>query len=375
MNVRSVRRRFRPALTVVGTVATLLAVILLPDLDARSSGSLPTARAQNAAPTHDALSVRVVTVAAARGAANVALRASGTLQPARHAPLAFAVPGVVLDVARDEGDAIATGDVLARLDPVPFESAVTQARARVDYLEKSIERSRMLKEQRALSDEEFDAQTAELSGARAQLRLAQWNLERSVLRAPFDGHVLDRHVERGQVVAGGTPAYEVIELATLEVDAALPASDLPRIDMDGVVTLVVRDDPRLQATGRVANAPVRSDTRSGSVPLRITVDNTAQRLLPGMVVEARFASRGDDGGEELLVPLTAVRMDGQGAAVWRVTERGRVERVEVRLGPVRNDRVVIDAGVRAGDRLVDEAPDRLRDGDAVVALGAGEDGR
>jgi len=367
-------RRLRVLAPLFGAAVLLAAVVFFPALERGTGVTVAPALAQSRVAT-DALRVRIVTVERSEGGATSTLRASGTLQPARHAPLAFPVAGVVLDVDRDEGDALAADEVLARLDPIPFESAVAQARARVGYLEKSIERSRLLKEQRALSDEEFDAQTAELSGALAQLRLAEWNLERSVLRAPFAGYVLDRHVEVGQVVGGGTLAYEVIELATLEVEAGLPANDLPRIDLDGTVTLVARDDPRLRAVGRVEHAPVRSDTRSGSVPLRVAVDNTSGRLLPGMVVEASFPERSSASAAELLIPLTAVRIDDLGTSVWRVTEAGRAERVDVDLGPVRNDRVVIEAGLEAGDRIVDEAPDRLRDGDTVVALAAPEDGR
>lgn len=359
-------RRFRRSLSILAVLITTAAVTLGPGIGRHGAATVPSVLAQADGAEHDAVSVHIVEVESSRGARPDVLRASGTLQPARHAPIAFPVAGVVLEVAHDEGDAVAAGDVLARLDPVPFESAVARARASVDYLEKSTERSRLLKDQRALSEEEFDAQTAELDGARAQLRLARWNLERSALRAPFAGFVLARHVELGQVVGGGTPSYEIIELATLEVEAALAASDLTRIDLDGIVTLTVRDDPRLHATGRIEHAPVRSDARSGSVPLRVKVDNGAGHLLPGMVVEASFTVRAAASGEELLVPLTAVRLDDLGAAVWRVDGAGRVERVEVELGPVRNDRVVVE-GLRVGDRIVDEAPDRLRDGDSVIA--------
>lgn len=347
------------------------------------AGTVPSARADTGGPRTssgpvlaEAIAVRTIEVRAHRGDPSPhPLRASGTLRPRRELSLAFAVGGVVATVEADEGDSLARGAVFARLDPIPFEAAVDEAASRVAYLEKSLERSRTLREQKALSDEEFDAQTAELAGARAQLRRARWNLDRSVLRAPFDGVVLERHVEPGQVVAGGSPAGAFVELLVLELDAALPARDLASVDLGAPVTLVSRDDPRLRATGRVDHAPVSSDARSGSVPLRIVVDNTDRRLLPGMVVEAGFSSTDDSTRtSELRVPLTALRLDGEGQAVWRI-EDGRARRVAVRLGPVRGDAVVIEEGLSAGDLVVDEAPDRLRDGDAVVVADRREDGR
>lgn len=368
--------RLRVTLATAGLTLAVVAIVVLPRFGDGGASPAGTAIAQTPASRERAVSVRVVTVRARDAGPAAPLRATGTLQPARRAPLAFPVAGVVLEITREEGDTIGAGDVLARLDPIPFQTAVDQARAQVEYLEKSLARSRMLREQRALSDEEFDAQSAELSGARARLQLAEWNLERSVLRAPFAGFVSDRHVELGQVLGSGTPAYEVIELAELEVEAALPAGDLPRVDLERPVTIVAADDPRLRATGRIEHAPVRTDTRSGSVPLRVRVDNRDRSLLPGMVAEARFAAKNGPGATgELLVPLTAVRMDDLGAAVWRVSDDGTVTRVEVALGPVRDDDVVVTRGLSAGDRIVDEAPDRLRDGDPVVMLGQREDSR
>ncbi len=356
--------------------AAVAAVVVVPHL-ATGDQARREARAQAMPASDEAVRVQVYEVRAHAGPAPThALRASGTLEARRRVPLAFAVAGVVEELRHDDGDAVERGDALARLDPVPFESALERAESRVLYLEKSLARSRMLREQRALSDEEFDAQDAELTAARAELRLARWNLERSVLRAPFDGHVLTRHVERGQVVANGTPAFELIELRTLELDAALPASDLALVDLDGPVTLVARDDPRVRATGRIDHAPLRSDTRSGSVPLRVVVANDDRHLLPGMVVEATFGARAaDPTGEELRIPLSALRVDDLGQAVWRVTEDGRVERMDVELGPVRGDTVVVTDGLRAGDHIVDEAPDRLRAGDAVVAVNGGGEPR
>ncbi|HKK71763.1 MAG TPA: efflux RND transporter periplasmic adaptor subunit [Candidatus Krumholzibacteria bacterium] len=369
------RRVLSPAAILVALVVTLVAVPRFvtgpPDPSDGSAAARPTPSPE------DAVRVRIHEVRAHTGPASVhPLRASGTLEARRHAVLAFAVSGVVDAVLRDEGDEVTPGTALARLDPIPFESAVERAEARVDHLEKSLARSRRLLDQRALSDEEFDAQDAELTGARAELRLARWNLDRSVLRAPFAGHVLARHAEEGEVVGSGVPAFELIELRSLEVEAALPASDLSLVDLDGPVTLVARDDPRLRATGSVEHAPLQSDTRSGSVPLRLVVDNEHRRLLPGMVVQATFSPRPPTaGGEELRVPLSALRIDDQGQAVWRVDARGRVERVDVEVGPVRGDRVVITGGLRAGDRIVDEAPDRLRAGDAVVSVERGGEPR
>lgn len=369
--------RVRSLLIGVAALLVLVAIVFGPQLRHGSFTSQPAAAQvqEKDAPTAtpSAVRVRALTVhTQSRSLDNREIRASGTLEPRRQAPLAFAVGGVVTRLDGDEGSAVDAGAPLARLDRVPFESAVQQARARVDYLEKSLARSATLRAQKALSEEEFDAQEAELSGARAQLQMAEWNLDRSELRAPFDGHVVTRHLELGQVVAPGTPAFDFVELTTLEVDAALPATDLGGIDLDAAVVLISRDDPRIRAVGRVDHAPIRSDQRSGTIPVRVVVDNAERRLLPGMVVEVEFAPRTNvEGGSEIVVPLSALRLDDDGASVWRI-EGDRVQRIAVELGPVRGARVVVSEGLHDGDRIVDEAPDRLREGDVVETNAATE---
>lgn len=367
----------RPSLTITASAIALVTVVFGPQLWSGHSGPPSQAAHAQSAPAQSAPAAResaipvlVITVRPA-AASTGELRAVGTLRPRRHAPVAFAVAGVIGRLEVDEGVAVGEGTPLARLDTVPFTSAVQQAEARVRFLERSLERSENLHAQKALTDEELDAQRAELEATRAQLRLARWSLERAVLRAPFDGHVLVRHVELGQVVAAGTPAFEVAELTTLEFDAALAARDLGSLDATGPVLVISRDDPRLHARGRVDHAPLRSDQRSGSIPVRIVVENAERTLLPGMVVEARFTSRDTgENGPRVVVPLSALRVDDRGASVWRI-EDDRAHKIRVELGPVRGEQVLV-TGLRPGDLVVDEAPDRLREGDAVVVVSRAE---
>ncbi len=338
------------------TVSTLLLLSL------GACGGMPSAAAspdQSPAPR----ALRVVRAEALRDRASTSpLTADGTLRARRRATLSFAVDGVIAEWTFDEGQEVGAGEVLARLDPVPFETAVARAKARTDYLEKSLQRSRRLKDQKALSDEEFDGQEAEVRAARATLRLAQWRIDRSQLRAPFGGWVRRRLVESGEVVAPGAVAFEVIATDELEVDLAVAAGDLGSIDLDAAVQVVV---PGVgAATGRVDHPPLESDPRSGAVLLRVVVDNAQRSLLPGLVAQVEFTSPTSAEASRVVLPLSALRIGDDGASVWRI-EGGRIHRLKVQTGPVRGDWVEILAGIRAGDRVVDHAPDTLREGDAL----------
>jgi membrane fusion protein (multidrug efflux system) len=357
---RSARTTLRGILLVVIVALVVFGPQVLVDVS-RGDDDPPAAK--------DAITVRTVRVKArsvSDGRARV--RATGTLEPRRQVQLAFAVQGVVDAWRADEGDAVDEGEVIARLDEIPFESAVSQARARVHFLEKSVARSGRLLEQDALSSEEFDAQEAELTGARAQLRLVEWQLERSALRAPFDARVRRRMVEVGQVVAAGTVAFDLISARGLEVHAAVAAADLAYVDLEAPVRVRIADNPRWVTSGHVDHSPVASDERSGSVPILVRLDDSNGKLLPGMVADLEFGSSSTQGsGSEIRVPVQALRLDDAGQSVWRV-KNGRAERVSVEIGLIEGDLVVLNAGVEEGDRLVLHAPDRLRHGDPVQVI-------
>jgi len=306
------------------------------------------------------VAVRTVTVAAQPGPA-AAPTATGTLEPLDRVPLALAVAGVVDAVLVDEGQRVGTGDALVRLDPVPFRAAVDRLQAQVRFLEQRTARSRTLRERKAITPEEVDAQEAELAARQAELRLARWNLDRSVLRAPSAGVVSARHVEVGQVVAAGTPALEILDPSTLELRVAVSAQWLPRLDLEAPVEVRIPSWDDRRGTARLHHRPIQGDPRSGSVPLLLRLSNPDGELLPGLAAEARFAI---GGSAAAWVPVSAVRMTASGARAFRV-EDGRAREIGLTVGRILDGQVEVLEGAAVGDRLVDAAPDRLRHDDAI----------
>lgn len=345
------------SLILTGGGAVLLPRVL-PD------GSAPAGAAPG--PEPEVTWVRTTRVSAPVGVELSSLRSTGTLRPGRELAQSFAVRGVVAQIAADEGDAVRSGAMLGRLDPVPFEAEVERAEARLRFLDARLARSEELLRAKAISAEEADADRAERAAVAAQLRQARWQLERSVLRAPFDARVRSRALEVGQVVAPGTTVIELVAVDTLEVEVAVGARELGRLDLAAPVTLRSPDRPGESFRGWIDHTPVSGDARSGSVPLLVNVAGHSGRLLPGLLVECSFASRsGAQRPSHPRIPVSAVRVADEGPVVFRV-EEGRARRVAVELGDVRDSHVEVVAGLSPGDVVVADAPDRLRDGDSVL---------
>jgi len=318
--------------------------------------------------------VQTVLVTAITAGTGGPIRTMGTLRAQKEVNLAFPVSGVVEAVIADEGDAVAAGDVLARLDPVPYRSAVIEAEARITYLQSRLSRAERLFNENLVSEEHLEQVTSELRVTEARLELARWNLDRTELRAPFDGRVLRRTVERGQVVSGEVAVYELLAVDELEVTVGVAAKDLPRVLAASEIRVRLTDRPEVEVMGWIDHIPVSSDPASGTVPVVVRVSNPDGALLPGLLVECEFAALIGAGTELALarpgIPVSTLRMTSFGPGVFLV-EGDIVRSVPVTVEQIRGETVIVRDGVSPGDLLVDEPPDRLRDGDRVLTASAG----
>ncbi len=357
MNEQSVPRSNKRLLSALAGVLVVGVAVITVTQFGRS------AQADTNAVSTTRAAITVETTVATSVAASERPQGTGTLEASRSVSLAFAVGGVVHKLVAAEGGWLSKGDPLVELDQVPFRSAVDQHAARVRFLEKSLARSEMLLSNQALSPEEFDAQTAELDAAKAQLRLSRWNLERATLRAPFDGRVARRHVERGQVLSAGVPVADMLDTRRLEVWTAVSAREASAIAAGQPVTVRAIDRDDVAIAGVVDHAPVRSDVRSGTVPVLVTLPDEAHGFLAGMVVQCTFTTNRTTA--RLSLPTRSIRVQNDGNFVMRVVD-GRARRVAVQLGAIGEAEVEIVSGIEAGDEVITRAPDRLRDGDAVV---------
>jgi len=320
--------------------------------------------------TPDAVPVRTLSVWGAEVRTSAPLvSATGTLEPNARVSLAFPVEGVVAGYRVREGDAVEPGQVLARLDAVPYRAALEEAEARVRYLTSRYERTVGLHERELVADETLDADRAELESARAEATLAAWRVERTELHAPFAGKVLRRAIEPGQVVSTDTEAFVLLAVDTLEVEVGVPAKDIVGLRAGSPVTVRV-EDLGGEYSGFVDHAPVSGDPRAGSVAVTVKVPNRKHVLLPGLVAVCTFSpfDSAPAGGTEIRIPVSAVRATPSGPVALVVKDGVAIEAPLV-TGEIRGDQVVVTRGLVEGDVLIHEAPDRLRPGDRVVEAG------
>jgi RND family efflux transporter MFP subunit len=348
-----------------------------------------------------------VTLAPAReaGAGQAAvLNASGYVTPQRRSTVSAKVTGKIEEVLIDEGMQVAAGQVLARLDDVDAVTALRAAEAeravaaasledlevRLANARRTLERSRDLRKgqyvsEQALDDSETAVESLEAQAALAKERInsaarsvdvAKQNVENCTIRAPFDGIIVSKDAQPGEMVspisAGGgytrTGIATVVDMSSLEVEVDVGESYIARVSPGQRVETVLDAYPDWRIPSSVRTVIPTADRQKATVKVRIRFDELDPRILPDMGVKVSFLEGAPDSSaaSAVLVPRDAVRRDGDQPFVLLVKD-GRLERRAVRTGRERGSDIEVVAGLRPGEKVVTAPREGLSEGQRVTA--------
>ena len=348
--------RHNPSPRAAGTLLLALAAATL----AGCSSEAPAAPPGEVTVTVGAESVHVV----ARVSLAAGPQISGQLEAERAATVRAEVAGAVLAVPVEEGQAVARGALLARIDDATLREGVLSARSGVrsaegslDVARRNAERSRRLtaagaQSQRELETAELAVSNAEamLADARARLALAEEQLAKADVRAPFAGVVSRRAVSAGDTVAPGGELVTVVDPARMKLVAAVPVAGLADVRLGAPVVFTVAGYPGQRFAGTVDRINPVADPATRQIQIQVGIPNQEGRLVAGLFAEGRVETRAHDG---LAVPDGAVE-EIAGRSTVLVVRDGRVARNPVELGlrDEASERVEIVSGVAAGDRVL-----------------------
>ncbi len=251
--------------------------------------------------------------------------ATGTLQPLVSANVGSTVSGPVIEVLVDFNSQVRAGQVLARLDPTPFQQRIVQAQAQLAQAQAqaavadSDYQRYVLLQQRGFASEQLMAQQraardtarASVAQAQAQVATARTDLERSVIRSPIAGVVVDRQVNVGQPVASSLQAATLFviaqDLSRLQANITVDEADIGEVNEGQTVRFTVDAFPDREFEGRVSQVRQQGVAESGVVSYTVVVeaDNPGRQLLPGMTANAEIVLEQRE--NVLRVPNTALR--------------------------------------------------------------------
>lgn len=279
------------------------------------------------------------------------------------------VDGRVASLQFREGQAVKAGDLLVSLDDAIARAELAQARANLDLADKSFERTQMLFKRGASNAQTLDEAQSQLQAARASLALAQARLDKTQIRAPYDGVLGLRLVSVGDYLSAGDDIVNLEVLDPLKVDFRIPQKAVSQVRLGQAIELSLDAYPGERFRGEIIALNPRLDEVGRSQALRAQVANADQRLKPGQFVKVSviLAER----PQALLIPEEAVMPLGQLLFVNLVVD-GKVERRQIRLGQRQRGKAEVVEGLDGSETLISAGWQKVAPGREVRSEPRGE---
>jgi membrane fusion protein, multidrug efflux system len=277
------------------------------------------------------------------------VNAAGSLLAQEGVLLRPEIAGVVSEILFTEGEVVTKGQPLIRLDDSVYKAQLGQAQAEVSVASKNLERVRAVVGRGAGTQAALDEASARQQTATATLKLAEANMNKSLILAPFAGTVGIRQVNVGDYVSPGQTLVSLQALDMLKVDFAVPETVLASLKVGQPVSLTVSAYPSETFTGTVSAIDPLIDPNTRSIKLRALIPNNEGKLRPGLFAAVTLTLATE--GNVLFVPSSALYPMGDQQFVFLIKE-GKTAMTPVSVMARQANRVALSSGVTASDQVV-----------------------
>lgn len=321
------------------------------------------------------------------------LSATGYVVAERQAAVASKGTGRLEFLGVEEGDTVAQGEVIGRIENADMMAALEAARAGLDQAQaESLEATFAFNRQKSLIESGSTTREAYEIGevrlmramagvrsARAAIKSAEVSLENTFIRAPFDGTVLAKHADVGEVVApfasSATSKGSVVDLAdmsSLEVEADVSEANIQKVAVGQPCEIILDAYPGVRYQGRVKKIVPTADRSRATVLTKVAFIEIDSRVLPEMSARVNFlesdsAATAASSDSTIAVPTSAlVTIDGR--RVVFLAENGQARMTDVAAGKNVGNLTEIQSGLASGQRVVTSPPATLKDGDKIKVV-------
>jgi membrane fusion protein (multidrug efflux system) len=297
-----------------------------------------------------------------------AITAVGSLRSDESVTVRPEVGGRISEILFKEGQHVAKGSTLIRLDASVNAAEVQQARANLKLAQSKYDRAVELSRQNFISKQAKDEAENNLRVAEAAVSLASARLAKTEIRAPFSGVIGLRVVSVGDYVKEGADVVNLESIDPLKVDFRVPEIYLSQVQAGQTLSVALDALPGKAFDGKVSAVNPLLDAAGRSLVIRAVVGNPDRSLRPGMFARVKLITR--DERDALVIPEQAIVPQGDEQYVFRVVD-GKATRVKVAIGQRRDAKVEVLNGLAPNDVIVTAGQLKLRDGMPVTIVNGG----
>jgi len=311
---------------------------------------------------------------------------TGSIQPERRADLRAEISAVVLQVYKENGETVKKGDLLMRLDDTSIRDGLTSAQASaraaseaLDQSERQYQRLKTLRQSgmasaQQVEDAEIHRNTAQSDKAAADSRVvtARQQLQRTEVRAPFDGVVSERKTSAGDTAAVGKELIKVIDPTSVRFDGFVSADQISTVKLGQNVSFRINGYGDQEFTGTIKRIDAAADPTTRQVEVLVTFDKGTLPSVSGLYAEGHIET---SSMAALMVPADALMHNGDHTFAWRI-QGGALKKTELSLGqrdPRQGDYAVLK-GLANGDEVLRNPTTTLKDGAKVKTVASAATG-
>ncbi|MBC3869799.1 efflux RND transporter periplasmic adaptor subunit [Undibacterium oligocarboniphilum] len=303
---------------------------------------------------------------------------NGSIQPERKADLRSEISSVVLQVLKENGEAVRRGDLLVRLDDTSIKDSLNSAleaeRAALqtyDQAERQMQRLKTLRASGMASTQQLeDAEIrrnntqSDLVAAKARTVQARQQLQRTEVRAPFDGVVSERKVSAGDTAQIGKELVKVIDPASMRFEGLVSADKVTSVKIGQTVRFRINGYANQEFSGKVKRVDLAANATTRQVEVLVNfAEGSVQPRVSGLFAEGMIEAAS---AETLMIPGSALIRDGDKAYAWRIKD-GVLHKVSVVIGQrdARRGDYAVRSGLNNGDQVISNPLSTLKDGQKV----------
>ncbi|ELX8380463.1 MdtA/MuxA family multidrug efflux RND transporter periplasmic adaptor subunit [Providencia vermicola] len=312
----------------------------------------------------------------------------GTVQAANVVTVTSRVEGQLMSLHFTEGQQVQAGDLLAEIDPRPFEVQLAQAEGQLAKDKATLANARLdlsryqkLANTKVISQQELDNQRALVLQAEGSIKVDQASVDNAKLQltyskitAPISGRVGLKQVDVGNFISAGsaTPLVVITQTQPADVIFALPEGDIPAVQkaqLSGQKVKVEawdRNNIAMISEGYLLSTDNQIDPATGTLKMKARFTNELQSLFPNQFVNIKMQV--ETLQNAVVIPTAALQMGNEGHYVWVLSDDNHVSKKSVTVGMQDSHQVVIESGLTANTKVITDGVDRLTDGTSVEVV-------